>query len=187
MPYGIAEDRRTAASRRSGSVEAAALRSRPRRQPDRHGARLWRERSHHWPRAAGSPEGIRSSYPRSSPIRTRISTPRRYGSGLPARFIRACALLQTDFIDVMMIHSAPIEVIERGEALSVLQDLKQPGPHPRRGRERVRRGSRARRDRRWRLRLPADRLQRPRSPSGVPRASRPRIEATWDWSPGPSC
>jgi aryl-alcohol dehydrogenase-like predicted oxidoreductase len=36
-------------------------------------------------------------------------------------------LLQTDFIDVMMIHSAPIEVIDRGEALSILHDLKRQG------------------------------------------------------------
>jgi aryl-alcohol dehydrogenase-like predicted oxidoreductase len=36
-------------------------------------------------------------------------------------------LLQTDFIDVMMIHSAPVEVIDHGEALSVLQELKQAG------------------------------------------------------------
>jgi aryl-alcohol dehydrogenase-like predicted oxidoreductase len=36
-------------------------------------------------------------------------------------------LLQTDFIDLMMIHSAPVDVIERGEALSVLQELKRQG------------------------------------------------------------
>ena len=40
---------------------------------------------------------------------------------------QSLTLLQTHFIDVMMIHSAPIEVIERGEALSILQDLKQQG------------------------------------------------------------
>src|SRR5712691_582512 len=36
-------------------------------------------------------------------------------------------LLQTDSIDVMMIHSAPVEAIERGEALSILEDLKRAG------------------------------------------------------------
>lgn len=36
-------------------------------------------------------------------------------------------LLQTDSIDVMMIHSAPVKVIERGEALAILQDLKRAG------------------------------------------------------------
>ena len=35
--------------------------------------------------------------------------------------------LQTEFIDVMMIHSAPLEVIGRGEVLSILQDLKKKG------------------------------------------------------------
>jgi aryl-alcohol dehydrogenase-like predicted oxidoreductase len=40
---------------------------------------------------------------------------------------RSLSLLQTDYIDVMMIHSAPIEVIERGEALSILLDLKRQG------------------------------------------------------------
>ncbi|MEO7650372.1 MAG: aldo/keto reductase, partial [Bryobacteraceae bacterium] len=36
-------------------------------------------------------------------------------------------LLQTEFIDVMMIHSAPLEVIGRGEVLSILKDLKKKG------------------------------------------------------------
>jgi aryl-alcohol dehydrogenase-like predicted oxidoreductase len=40
---------------------------------------------------------------------------------------RSLSLLQTDYIDVMMIHSAPIEVIERGESLSILLDLKRQG------------------------------------------------------------
>lgn len=40
---------------------------------------------------------------------------------------QSLSLLQTDFIDVMMIHSASIEVIERGEALSILHDLKRQG------------------------------------------------------------
>ena len=31
-------------------------------------------------------------------------------------------LLQTDVIDVMMIHSAPVEVIERGEIMAALED-----------------------------------------------------------------
>src|SRR5207249_7240388 len=54
-----------------------------------------------------------------------------YSEALMNRIICAIhmslTLLQTHFIDVMMIHSAPIEVIERGEALSILQDLKQQG------------------------------------------------------------
>src|SRR5438552_1712951 len=40
---------------------------------------------------------------------------------------QSLSLLQTDFIDVMMIHSAPIEVIDSGEAISVLQELKRQG------------------------------------------------------------
>jgi aryl-alcohol dehydrogenase-like predicted oxidoreductase len=40
---------------------------------------------------------------------------------------RSLSLLQAEVIDVMMLHSAPAEVIERGEALSVLQDLKRQG------------------------------------------------------------
>jgi aryl-alcohol dehydrogenase-like predicted oxidoreductase len=40
---------------------------------------------------------------------------------------QSLSLLQTDFVDVMMIHSAAIEVIERGEALSTLHELKQQG------------------------------------------------------------
>ncbi len=36
-------------------------------------------------------------------------------------------LLKTDFIDLLMIHSAPLAVIERGEVLGVLQKLKSEG------------------------------------------------------------
>lgn len=35
--------------------------------------------------------------------------------------------LATDTIDIMMIHSAPLEVLRRGELLAILQDLKQAG------------------------------------------------------------
>jgi aryl-alcohol dehydrogenase-like predicted oxidoreductase len=53
----------------------------------------------------------------SAPLRERITS----------SVHQSLSILQTDVIDVMMIHSAPIEVIERGEALSVLQDLKRQG------------------------------------------------------------
>jgi aryl-alcohol dehydrogenase-like predicted oxidoreductase len=36
-------------------------------------------------------------------------------------------LLQTEVIDVMLIHSAPVEVILRGEMMSVLEDVKRQG------------------------------------------------------------
>ncbi len=36
-------------------------------------------------------------------------------------------VLQTDVIDVMLIHSAPVEVILRGEIISALEDLKRKG------------------------------------------------------------
>jgi aryl-alcohol dehydrogenase-like predicted oxidoreductase len=36
-------------------------------------------------------------------------------------------LLRTDFIDILMIHSAPLPVIQRGDVLSVLQELKREG------------------------------------------------------------
>lgn len=35
--------------------------------------------------------------------------------------------LRTDRLDVLMVHNAPVEVIERGEMLSLLQDLRQAG------------------------------------------------------------
>src|SRR5206468_4280804 len=40
---------------------------------------------------------------------------------------QSLALLQTDCVDVMMIHSAPVEAIKGGEALSILKKLKQQG------------------------------------------------------------
>ena len=40
---------------------------------------------------------------------------------------QSLSLLQTDVIDVMMIHSAPTEVIESGEAGSILRDIKRQG------------------------------------------------------------
>jgi aryl-alcohol dehydrogenase-like predicted oxidoreductase len=40
---------------------------------------------------------------------------------------QSLSLLQTDVIDVMMIHSAPTEVIKNGEAVSVLHDVKRQG------------------------------------------------------------
>jgi len=36
-------------------------------------------------------------------------------------------LLRTDFIDILMIHSAPLAVIQQGETLAVLQELKAEG------------------------------------------------------------
>ena len=58
------------------------------------------------------------------------------GEALPADALRtrvrdsvheSLRLLRTDFIDVLMIHSAPLAVIQRGEVLGVLQELKSEG------------------------------------------------------------
>src|SRR5207248_8004756 len=40
---------------------------------------------------------------------------------------QSLALLQADCVDVMMIHSAPVEAVKGGEALSILKKLKQQG------------------------------------------------------------
>lgn len=45
----------------------------------------------------------------------------------PASIAESLRLLRTDFIDIMMIHSAPVEVIDRGEVLEALQDWKRKG------------------------------------------------------------
>jgi aryl-alcohol dehydrogenase-like predicted oxidoreductase len=53
------------------------------------------------------------------------------GDGLRERITssvqQSLSLLQTDCIDLMMIHSAPTEVIDGGEALAILKTLKQRG------------------------------------------------------------
>jgi aryl-alcohol dehydrogenase-like predicted oxidoreductase len=58
------------------------------------------------------------------------------GENLPGHLLRervvtsveaSLRLLQTEVIDVMMIHSAPVEVIVRGEIIEVLEDVKRKG------------------------------------------------------------